>query len=65
MSAYTCTGFGRKGPWMSLEILDEGRQKPAPVMGDPVLQARTLIQKVVPGLKDRGITGAPCGAHRC
>ncbi len=46
---------------MSLEILDEGPQKPTPVMGDPVLPARTLIQKVVPGLKDRGITGAPVG----
>ncbi len=41
--------FGRKGPWMGLEKLDEGRQKPAPVMGDPVLPARTLIQKVVSG----------------
>ncbi len=54
-------GFGRKGPWVSLEILDEGRQKPTPVTGDPVLSAWTLIQKVVPGLKDRGITGAPVG----
>ncbi len=35
-SAYTRTGFGRKGPWMSLEIFDEGWQKPTPVMGDPV-----------------------------
>ncbi len=46
---------------MSLEKLDEGRQKPTPVMGDPVLPARTVIQKVVPGLKDRRITGAPVG----
>ncbi len=48
-SAYTRAGFGRKGPWMSLEIFDQGRQKPTPVMGDPVLPARTMIQKVVPG----------------
>ena len=46
---------------MSLEIFDEGRQQPPPVMRDPVLLARTLIQKVVPGLKDRRITGAPVG----
>ncbi len=64
-SAYTRAGFGRKGPWMSLEIFDEGRQKPAPVMGDPVLPARTLIQKVIPGLKDRKDHRSTRGAHRC
>ncbi len=46
---------------MSLEKLDECRQKPTPVMRDPVLAARTMIQKVVPGLEDRRITGAPVG----
>ncbi len=46
---------------MSLEVFDKGRQKPTPVMGDPVLPARTLIQKMIPGLKDSGVTGAPVG----
>ena len=46
---------------MSLEEFNEGWREPKPVMGDPVIAARTLVQKVIPGLKDRRITGAPVG----
>ncbi len=35
---------------MSLEILDEGRQKPAPVMGDPVLPAEDIDTEGGPGV---------------
>ena len=46
---------------MSLEVLDEGRQKPVPARRRVISPSRAMIQKVILRFKNRRIARTPVG----